>query len=807
MKPKQPDRCIRIPVAGFLLILLLMSFSFAAPWFNTTFLKATCANLSNSGGMNISGQVAFNIDLNEAYTNGSDFRATWLNGSNYSQEVQVGFWRQSTGGVWANDWSGATASGNVWVNVTAIPIGTNTSAICLYYNTTASVADASNITSAFVYGDDFKTNTTAKYAIDGAAWVDISNQWLYCDSPGTASCVATPSTQTDPANYTVEGEIQISNVGAVYWGGFLGYKSTDTGNDGYSIQLGNTGGGVINIEKYGVTSITSTSTTVAADVWYPLQANFSSNGQSIIGYNNVNTVSTADASYTSGKYGIRSYDSDMKVRNFRVRQKFTTQPSYSLMAEKNISDSLSPSISPSSGTILTTFEFLTNSSTNMTHNISLINWTIYQNTSVYASGQKTGNMPFGNPISLANYTGFAEGSTIILQVSAETTDGSVIYPINSSSTAIATAGLVICNATVGDVSLHYRFYDGETSAPINATLNNIYTSSIAGVSSSITGTGANITVCITPASLSLTWNAVENYNSTGYALNTITRSQHTNSTEKNISIYLFNSSNTKLTQLQVFTSPNIPVVGANISIEILFPPSTYRQFSSCPTNAAGICALQLIPNNIFYRYNISVPPTTSYPAEVVVCDALDTTCYRTFILGASSFLPYISSGNISGQCVYHNSTNKLNCTFADSGGVLTNYNLAVYPLGNETSVCNAAYAGSVGTLSCNVPNTNTIFAFALYGYDGGGQPYTLSSGQISETFTFVNRFGESGVLATLMLFVGAVGVSFAAPFVGLMMGILSIGVATMIGAISPEISGILIGLLFIAAVIGFKQKV
>lgn len=264
------------------------------------------------------------ITAGKLQSSGNDLTATDSNGS-----TQLSSWFDPT--------TLNTTTTDLWIKIPSLPAGTYT--VYVYYgNSGASMQ--SSIVNTFIYGDDFSSNTIANYTTAGTTvTVDTTNKWMkFAGVNGAGNTVATPTTQTDPASYIVEAKVSLDALNTDDIGGLLGFKSTLTGGDGYVTQIGAVSGtNSVDIEKFTVAHLINTPVTLNINTFYPVKGIFVS-GNITATFNNTTSVNSTDTSYTSGYYGMRSYNpviaANVYFRYFRVRQYTATEPTTSNGSEQ-----------------------------------------------------------------------------------------------------------------------------------------------------------------------------------------------------------------------------------------------------------------------------------------------------------------------------------------------------------------------------------------------------------------------------------------------------------------------------------------
>ena len=164
-----------------------------------------------------------------------------------------------------------------------------------------------------------------------------------------------------------------------------------------------------------------------------------------------------------------------------------------------------------------------------------------------------------------------------------------------------------------------------------------------------------------------------------------------------------------------------------------------------------------IPNNtISYIYDSVTSGWFIVPAYI---------CSSYSIVGSTSVLQYNATAgsyaygtspaqlSMTGACSYTNSTRTISCTASDATNTLTSMTLQAFNFGNQTPTCNTTGAGSSSTLNCILPNVSNTYEYVLFGTDGYGFNYILSSDSISALETAeTTNYGRNGWLAMLIIF-------------------------------------------------------
>lgn len=371
-------------------------------------------------------------------------------------------------------------------------------------------------------------------------------------------------------------------------------------------------------------------------------------------------------------------------------------------------------------------------------------------------------------------------------------------------------GLLACNATITTQSINYTIRDYQTGSAVSASYSSVYTSST--VSRSASGSASAYGWCIAPYNSSIDVSFTETYSATGYSTIQLTRAITASNSSQNLTIYLFNSSNTKSTQLKVLQAPALQVPGAYITVEAYQAPSNYSFITSCNTDATGTCLVSLIPNIQEYRYNITISGQTfSFGPESLACSETASLCFRTFTIGSSGVIDYFNNP-INGNCSFSNSTSILTCSSNDTSNTITQGNLSLYlVIGNNsnstvsTLLCNQTYSGSAGTLQCSVPTDDGDYYFAFYGTDSANAAYYFDSGWITDRRDTAQNFGYEGLLIAFIFIICVAAVGFYSLVVSIILMDIAILAMQLMGIVQFGWE-IVVGFWLISAMLIYKLR-
>lgn len=207
---------------------------------------------------------------------------------------------------------------------TKTSIAANSSTVLYLRKTDGYNPDGSQV---FEFFDDFTSDTLANYVVNGGSY-SISDGKLYITGISAGNAVIAPSTQNLPDSYVVEMKGSYSDLGSSTdsWLGVLGYQSSIAGTDGYCCQFGS---GRLDIEKYKVAHLSTTTITESQNTMCKIKGTFAS-GNIIATFEDTTSVSTTDTSFTSGYFGIRTFDADAEVDYIFVRKYTEQEPTVSV---------------------------------------------------------------------------------------------------------------------------------------------------------------------------------------------------------------------------------------------------------------------------------------------------------------------------------------------------------------------------------------------------------------------------------------------------------------------------------------------
>jgi hypothetical protein len=245
-----------------------------------------------------------------------------------------------------------STSAKVWVHLLNLSSGLNTSIYMFYGNPIAS--STSNFKKAFIYGDDFSTNTTNQWAAQGTGnfhW-DETTQRLILNHSAASNYYIYPQTSDQRINksYTLESAMNLTGKDAEKYFAFNLYRQNIISTTGYMMGEVST---KLSVQDWGVVIIKDSLFANGEGGLYIYKFD--------MGYGKINAsafltdgtlVSNVNVSnhtkYQQGYYGTRMYMQAgagiMRLNWFRVRPHIEIEPSYVIGSEEFVLDTTNPSV-------------------------------------------------------------------------------------------------------------------------------------------------------------------------------------------------------------------------------------------------------------------------------------------------------------------------------------------------------------------------------------------------------------------------------------------------------------------------------
>ena len=175
---------------------------------------------------------------------------------------------------------------------------------------------------------------SADFSSGDPGWIQYGGSWsasggTYSESSGGTGGNKAVTGSTGWTNYTVEGDVQLGNVGTAGNAGFL-VRATDPTSgtdsvDGYYVGV-DSGNLIIGREGYGWTQLATTAIFggVSSGSWYHLTVQvsgctISAQGRPTGSWTNPSYLSVSDCTYGQGAVGVRDYNSTASWQNVTVR--------------------------------------------------------------------------------------------------------------------------------------------------------------------------------------------------------------------------------------------------------------------------------------------------------------------------------------------------------------------------------------------------------------------------------------------------------------------------------------------------------
>jgi len=248
-------------------------------------------------------------------------------------------------------------------------------------------------------------------------------------------------------------------------------------------------------------------------------------------------------------------------------------------------------------------------------------------------------------------------------------------------------------------------------------------------------------------------------------------------TTSNVSLYLSNTTNNKLTQITLLDDNNLPLEGYYIRANRYYPSlNEYRGVAMLLTDENGEATSYLTPNDVWYRftvYNAYEEVIYSFvPAQTMYCDPADSSCAVTLTIGGNIVGEYWQTfGEIAfNLSQYTNATHRFfTAQVIDTSGVDGAFVLETYSEGlylNETE-CYQTLNASSGMLICEV--RKEVKTIAMLWRDGSAA--FLGSEEYEPTSS---PYGAAGPLMAAITLTGLILVGAATPSLSIAMGLLAI---------------------------------
>jgi hypothetical protein len=318
----------------FLLILIVLPM-ISAQWWDNDWEKRSEITITETSGTTLTNfslllTIPYDSDMNSDF---SDLRFTLDN-----HNTELNYWIES---------KTDSVEAKVWILFPTLPANLNTSIFMYYDNNLASTN--SNFNSAFLYADDFESDTLGNYNIVGNICTNavVSGGNLVVNVLGSqvGPCTIAPLHQFQyiQSDYLVETSLSIKNdcgyAGAV---GYLPF-SLDYTFGGYTSWI------QADINSFGIHTwpfswIVENNFSVFANIFYETEIEFIGTNIKNARLDNANDIFLNHNAYQSGYYGVAGLyegcntDSQTTIEWFRVRPSTTQQPTFNISNEEQLQD-------------------------------------------------------------------------------------------------------------------------------------------------------------------------------------------------------------------------------------------------------------------------------------------------------------------------------------------------------------------------------------------------------------------------------------------------------------------------------------
>ncbi len=304
----------------------------------------------------------------------------------------------------------------------------------------------------------------------------------------------------------------------------------------------------------------------------------------------------------------------------------------------------------------------------------------------------------------------------------------------------------------------------------------------------ITSLGKNFhAICISPTDITLFVNAHIQYNASGASTfpirNYFLVNAEINNVSTDINLFLINNDSATLVPLTVKTSSGAIVPNAIVKVQKSYlGENLFRLVAMGRTNEDGIANVQLQVPDPFYKFTVeleNVVLTTTASQQI-------TSTGQTITIGQSIPIVYQYFWDVAVNCVANATTLVISCAYTDTSGLSATYNLAVttqLPLTLD-QVCSITSSSATSTLFCDLSgevNGTYYYSFTVL-HD---LPQTFASGAL--TIGQVLRFGETGILVALIMFLSMALVGIFKPEAVMVLGLVGLIMASVLELIPFQI--------------------
>jgi len=371
---------------------------------------------------------------------------------------------------------------------------------------------------------------------------------------------------------------------------------------------------------------------------------------------------------------------------------------------------------------------------------------------------------------------------------------------NNSLTIVQPFGLTDC--TSGEPFLNYSCRDEDTQALLTCNYSQTFTLvTEAGTTyETFSGEADEWEICFYPEDLDANVSSFEEHDSTGYSKRFWFLTNVGTDEGQNVTIYLLSEDDSKLTYVYVKEN-GIGVENATVYVQRYYPATNdYLSVAMLVTNDAGGDALELIPNEVYYRFLVIVDGALVHTSasQKVICEFSATSCSVILNIDPETVDYWTYYDDISGVCDYNETSNILSCTYADLHGTVSYARLIVTKIGvtQETTICDVNSTAVSDTLICDLAG-NTTGLYNYYLMAKYNPEYSLDWGSID--LGAINPFSDTGLLLAFLMFITLAFIGVWNPPIGIILGLVGIGGAYAIGMI--EISWGALAAVFVSGII------
>lgn len=402
----------------------------------------------------------------------------------------------------------------------------------------------------------------------------------------------------------------------------------------------------------------------------------------------------------------------------------------------------------------------------------------------------------------------------------------------------------IANATTTNGSVYIRLLQGYSYtfainesiyAFVNATLpanasTNVHTFTI------LPGTSFNITIYNESTNTRITQNVTVQFVTEGYAVNYTISGNSTISylpagdysitywlepeiprnyyvtlnpqSYQNIDLYIIDEDISQLYLPVVISESTVPI--NNVTVKLLRgyvvtnSTQVYIVVEMAKTDTNGKAVLRVVPNTIYYKLIIT---DGTHTLETTPTKFTSSTNTYTLNTKSNPITSLLDNQLIARSLTFDNSTLTYTFTWSDPGNIVTNGCLTIYKFKNgiQTTDINGCLAGSTGSLTHTVNDTNNTRYLAIASLPTNTEFSTLPGGSLDVDFASTYRsFGLVGFIIFAILFITFIFVGGETGIAGMAIsGALAIMIAGGFGFLASSWS-IISGVVIVVGIIVYR---